>query len=86
MRIPVHRSILAVDIEKSTSSLRTAPIREELRQEIYHMLEASLSVTAIHAGHCDPFTDRGDGIMALIHPVDDVPMASLLNPLTRFRE
>jgi hypothetical protein len=79
--VPVHRSILAVDIEKSTSALRTNPIKEELRQEVYSMLEASMSVAGIRAAHCDPFADRGDGVLALIHPVDDVPKTLLLNPL-----
>jgi len=79
--VPVHRSILAVDIEKSTSALRTNPIKEELRQEVYSMLEASMGVAGIHAAHCDPFTDRGDGVLALVHPVDDVPKTLLLNPL-----
>jgi len=31
--VPVHGSLLAVDIEKSTSALGTHPIKEELRQE-----------------------------------------------------
>jgi class 3 adenylate cyclase len=79
--VPVHRSILAVDIEKSTAALRTNPVKEELRQEVYSMLEASMHMAGIHAGHCDPFTDRGDGVLALIHPVDDVPKTLLLNPL-----
>ena len=79
--VPVHRSILAVDIEKSTSALRTNPIKEELRQEVYSMLEASMGVAGINAAHCDPFHDRGDGVLALVHPVDDVPKTLLLNPL-----
>ncbi|HLH58377.1 MAG TPA: hypothetical protein VKV33_04410, partial [Streptosporangiaceae bacterium] len=79
--VPVHRSILAVDIEKSTAALRTNPIKEELRQEVYSMLETSMSMAGISARHCDPFTDRGDGVLALVHPVDDVPKTLLLNPL-----
>lgn len=79
--VPVHRSILAVDIEKSTGALRTNPIKEELRQEVYSMLEASMAVAGIQARHCDPFTDRGDGVLALVHPADDVPKTLLLNPL-----
>jgi hypothetical protein len=79
--VPVHRSILAVDIEKSTGALRTNPIKEELRREVYSMLEASMGVAGIHARHCDPFTDRGDGVLALVHPADDVPKTLLLNPL-----
>ena len=79
--VPVHRSILAVDIEKSTSALRTNPIKEELRQEVYSVLESAMGVAGIRSAHCDPFTDRGDGILALVHPVDDVPKTLLLNPL-----
>ena len=30
---PRHRSIIAIDIERSTSPVRTNPIREELRHE-----------------------------------------------------
>lgn len=45
------------------------------------MLETSMNVAGIHARHCDPFTDRGDGVLALVHPVDDVPKTLLLNPL-----
>jgi hypothetical protein len=40
--VPVHRSILAGDSEKSTSALRTNPIKEELRQEACSMLEAPI--------------------------------------------
>ena len=32
-------------------------------------------------GNCDPLADRGDGVLALVHPVDDVPKTLLLNPL-----
>ena len=45
------------------------------------MLEASMGVAGINAAHCDPFHDRGDGVLALVHPVDDVPKTLLLNPL-----
>jgi len=79
--VPVHRSILAVDIEKSTAASRTNPVKEELRDEVYSMLEASMRAAGIRTGHCDPFTDRGDGVLALFHPVDEVPKTLLLNPL-----
>jgi hypothetical protein len=79
--LPVHRSILAVDIEGSTGPLRTNPIKEELRQEVYRLLDGALTGAGIETGHCDPFTDRGDGVLALIHPVDQVPKTLLLNPL-----
>jgi hypothetical protein len=78
---PLHRSIVAVDIERSTSPVRTNPIREELRREVYRMLGAAMQAAGIGAGHCDPLTDRGDGVLALIRPSDDVPKTLLLNPL-----
>ena len=36
-------------------------------------------MSGIDSCHHDPFIDRGDGILALIHPVDEVPKALLLN-------
>jgi class 3 adenylate cyclase len=33
----------------------------------------------ITAPHRDPFVDRGDGILTLIHPADDVPKTLLLS-------
>jgi hypothetical protein len=79
--VPRHRSIVAIDIERSTSPVRTNPIREELRHEVYRMLAVAMLTAGIADGHCDPLTDRGDGVLALIHPVDDVPKTLLLNPL-----
>lgn len=77
----LHRSIIAIDIERSTSPLRTNPIREELRHEAYRMLATAMRTAGIADGHCDPLVDRGDGVLALIHPVDEVPKTKLLNPL-----
>jgi hypothetical protein len=79
--LPVHRSILAVDIERSTSPLRTNPIKEELRLLVYRLLGEAMAVAGIGSRHCDPFVDRGDGVLTLIHPVDQVPKTLLLNPL-----
>jgi hypothetical protein len=70
--LPLHRSILAVDMERSTSPLRTNPIKGELRGHLYRMLEAAMA---------HPFEDRGDGALVLIHPTDDVPKAYLLSRL-----
>jgi hypothetical protein len=78
---PVHRSILAVDIEKSTSPLRTNPIKEELRRLVYRLLVEAMASAGIQDRHCDPFEDRGDGVLALIHPADEVPKTLLFNPL-----
>ena len=79
--LPVHRSILVVDIERSTSALRTNPVKEELRGHIYGFLYQALDYAGIGLEHCDPFEDRGDGLLALIHPVDDVPKTYLLGRL-----
>jgi len=78
---PVHRSILAVDMEKSTSPLRTNPIKEELRRLLYCLLEGAMASAGIQESHCDPFEDRGDGVLALIHPADEIPKTLLFNPL-----
>jgi len=79
--VPHHRSIVAIDIERSTSPARTNPIRAELRHEIYRMLGTAMRTAGIADVHCDPLADRGDGVLALVHPVDDVPKTVLLNPL-----
>lgn len=78
---PVHRSILALDIEQSTSPLRTNPIKEELRRLLYRLLEVAMASAGIQERHCDPFEDRGDGVLALIHPADEIPKTLLFNPL-----
>jgi hypothetical protein len=79
--VPLHRSIVAIDIERSTAPGRTNPIREELRDEAYRLLGTAMRTAGIADRHCDPLTDRGDGVLALVHPVDDVPKTLLLNPL-----
>ena len=86
--VPVHRSILAGDIEKSTSALRTNPIKEELRQEAYGMLEAPIRAGIRRRRHprrtLRPVCRSrrpSPGPIHLIHPVDDVPKTLLLNPL-----
>ena len=77
--LPVHRSILAVDIEGSTR--RTNPVKEELRDEVYRLVIGALYVTGIGSQHYDPFTDRGDGLLVLLHPADELPKPLLLSRL-----
>jgi hypothetical protein len=77
--LPVHRSILVVDIEGSTR--RTNPIKEELRGEVYRRVIGALSVTGIGSQHHDPFTDRGDGLLVLLRPADEIPKPLLLSRL-----
>lgn len=77
--LPLHRFILAVDIEGSTN--RTNPVKAHLRQEVYRFLEEALLAADIGGPRCDPFIDRGDGVLALIHPVERVSRTLLLNPV-----
>jgi len=79
--VPLHRSIIAIDIERSTGPGRTNPIRAELRHEAYRLLGTAMRAAGITEEHCDPLTDRGDGVLALVHPDDDLPKTLLLNPL-----
>lgn len=75
--LPHHRAIVAVDIERSTS--RPDPVKAELRNLIYEMFDEALRLAGIYKRYRDRFIDRGDGILALIHPVDQAPKALLLN-------
>jgi hypothetical protein len=75
--LPRHRAIVALDIERSTS--RTDPVKAELRNKIYELFDAALRSAGIHQRHRDRFIDRGDGVLALIHPVDQAPKVLLLN-------
>lgn len=77
--LPVHRSILAVDIEGSTQ--RTNPVKEELRGEVYRLMVEALYVAGISSQHYDPFTDRGDGVLVLLRPADELPKPLLLSRL-----
>jgi hypothetical protein len=80
--LPHYRSIVALDIERSTT--RPNPIKGELRNKTYELFEAALRMAGIDRRHHDRFIDRGDGILALIHPVDQVPKAILLNRAVPF--
>jgi class 3 adenylate cyclase len=76
---PVHRSIMAVDLEGST--MRTNPVKGELRRVIYDLLGRSLEAVGITRNRLEPLIDRGDGVLALIRPHDDVPKTVLLDQL-----
>ena len=75
--LPHHRAIIALDIEHSTS--RPDPVKAELRNKTYEMFDAALCSAGIHKRYRDRFIDRGDGVLALIHPVDQAPKVLLLN-------
>jgi hypothetical protein len=76
---PVHRSILAVDIEGSTQ--RTNPVKGELRELVYRIVLGALGMAGIDDQYCDPLIDRGDGILVLIHPTDKFPKPFLVSRL-----
>jgi hypothetical protein len=75
--LPHHRAIIALDIERSTS--RPDPVKAELRNKTYEMFDAALCSAGIHKRYRDRFIDRGDGVLALIRPVDQAPKVLLLN-------
>ena len=76
---PVTRSILAVDIEGS--SQRTNPVKGELRDEIYRIVDNAFEMVGIDDQQYDPIIDRGDGLLALLRPTDDFPKPFLLSRL-----
>lgn len=77
---PMYRSILAVDIEGSTK--RNNRVKEELRYEVYRLVGEALYTTGIGSQHYHhPFTDRGDGFLVLLRPVDEIPKRLLLSHL-----
>jgi class 3 adenylate cyclase len=76
---PVTRSILAVDIEGSTQ--RTNPVKGELRDEVYRIVDDAFGEVGIDEQHCDPIIDRGDGLLVLLRPTDDFPKPFLLSRL-----
>jgi class 3 adenylate cyclase len=80
--LPRYRAIVALDIERSTS--RPDPIKGELRNKTYELFEVALRTAGIDKRHRDRFIDRGDGLLALIHPVDRAPKALVLNRVVPF--
>lgn len=68
-----------MDIEGSTK--RTNPVKEELRQQVYQLMVEALGSLGIDDQYYDPFTDRGDGVLVLVRPADDLPKPLLLSCL-----
>jgi len=75
--LPRRRAIVALDIERSTS--RPDSVKAELRIMLYELFDAALRSADIYPCHRDQFSDRGDGLLALIHPTDRAPEALLVN-------
>jgi hypothetical protein len=76
---PVYRSIFAVDVEGSTK--RTNLAKGELRRVLYQVLDRALAATEIAGRHLEQPADRGDGMLILIRPHDDVSKTVLLGRL-----
>jgi len=76
---PLYRLIVAVDLEGST--MRTNPVKGELRRIMYDLLARALRGAGIDPKHLEHLTDRGDGVLVLVRPHDDVPKTLLLGRL-----
>jgi hypothetical protein len=74
---PYYRSILAVDIEDSATRNNSA--KAHMRAAMYDLVIEAFALSGLAEHDHDPFTDRGDGILALIHPTDHVPKTVLLD-------
>jgi hypothetical protein len=77
-----QRTIVALDIERSTS--RPDDVKAELRQTMYALFDAALRAAGIQPRHRDRFADRGDGFLALIHPVGHPPKVLLRRVIPAF--
>ena len=60
---PLYRSIVAVDLEGST--MRTNPVKGELRRIMYDLLWRSLEAVAVISNHLEQLADRRDEAIAL---------------------
>ena len=76
---PLYRSIIILDLEGSTK--RTNPVKGELRRVMYDLLGHSLEAVAITGNRLEALSDRGDGVLVLIKPHDQVPKTVLLGRL-----
>ncbi|PNE13247.1 hypothetical protein [Amycolatopsis sp. BJA-103] len=74
-----YRVIMAVDMEKSTT--RTNPAKAHLRRAMYDSVNHALHAGGITDHHRDPFIDRGDGVLVLLHPTEHVPKTRLLDTI-----
>ena len=78
LRPPRRRVIVALDIESSTG--RPDPVKAELRTMLYELFDAALRSAGIGARRRGRFTDRGDGLLALIDPADQARLVNLVLP------
>ena len=76
---PMYRSIVAIDLEGSTTRINV--VKGQLRWTMYDILGRALEEAAITRNHLEQLTDRGDGVLLLVRPHDDVPKTVLLESL-----
>jgi len=79
LRPPRRRVIVALDIERSTS--RPDPVKAELRTMLYELFDAALRSGGVGVRRRGPFTDRGDGLLALIDPAEQALLFDLVIPV-----
>lgn len=73
--VPVHRTILALDVEGSTRPERRDRDRLEMRAVLYRLLGQALSRAGIQRGDYQR-TDQGDGVLVLLN--SEVPKTRVL--------
>lgn len=66
-----------MDIERST--IRNNPEKARLRRTLYALVDDALRTSGITQHHHDPLVDRGDGLLILFRPCDDLPKTLLLS-------
>ncbi|RKT54254.1 hypothetical protein [Saccharothrix australiensis] len=71
-----HRAILAVDVERSTAL--TNPGRARMRHSVHDLLVRALAAGGVGAEHHEGLVDTGDGVLALLRPVEAASKARLL--------
>lgn len=69
--LPLQRTMVGVDIEASTD--RNNVQRAFLRDDMYDLFEHALLSCGVTEDLREPFLDRGDGVLALIRPADEIP-------------
>ncbi|WP_158073413.1 hypothetical protein [Actinophytocola xanthii] len=77
--VPLHRTMLVLDIANSTA--RANPAKGRFRRVMYDLLDEAMRASGIADQHHDPPIDRGDGALVLFHPADQVPKTLLLSRL-----
>ena|SRR6266542_1833330 len=74
---PVHRGILAADIEGFSRPERSNPLRVHMRDALYRLIGQSLTRAGIGSWHGEE-TDHGDCVLILFDA--NIPKTRLLNP------